>query len=85
MLAQHDGPIYWLEESDSAGCDIVCDGRSMPPALTDHTPLAPVSGCSTAIQRLAITAADAAADLLLNVHKTLFQRILHIRREQIFF
>jgi hypothetical protein len=33
-LAQHGGPPGWLEESDPAGCDFVCDGRSMPPALT---------------------------------------------------
>ncbi len=36
-LAQHGGPPGWLEESDPAGCDFVCDGRSLPPALTDHT------------------------------------------------
>jgi hypothetical protein len=36
-LAQHGGPPGWLEESDLAGCDFVCDERSMPPALTDHT------------------------------------------------
>jgi hypothetical protein len=32
-LAQHGGPPGWLEESDPAGCD----GRPMPPALTDYT------------------------------------------------
>jgi hypothetical protein len=36
-LAQHGGLPGWLEESDTAGCDFVCDGRSMMPALTDHT------------------------------------------------
>jgi hypothetical protein len=36
-LAQHGGPPGWLEGSDPAGCDFVRDGRSMPPALTDHT------------------------------------------------
>ena len=36
-MAQHGGPPGWLEESDPAGCDFVRDGRSMPPALTDHT------------------------------------------------
>jgi hypothetical protein len=36
-LVQPDGPPVWLEESDPAGCDFVRDGRSMPPALTDHT------------------------------------------------
>jgi hypothetical protein len=36
-LAQHGGTLGRLEESDPAGCDIVRDGRSMPPALTDHT------------------------------------------------
>ncbi len=30
-LAQHAGPLGWLE-SDPAGCDSVPDGRSMPPA-----------------------------------------------------
>jgi hypothetical protein len=35
-LAQHGGPPGWLE-SDPAGCDSVYDGRSMPPALKDHT------------------------------------------------
>jgi hypothetical protein len=36
-LAQRGGPPCWLKESDPAGCDFVRDGRSMPPALTDHT------------------------------------------------
>jgi hypothetical protein len=36
-LAQHGGPPGFLEESDPAGCDFVCDGRSMPPAPTDYT------------------------------------------------
>jgi hypothetical protein len=36
-LAQHGRPPGWLEESDPEGCDFVRDGRSMPPALTDHT------------------------------------------------
>jgi hypothetical protein len=36
-LVQHGGPPGWLEDSDPAGCDFVRDGRSMPPALTDHT------------------------------------------------
>ncbi len=35
-LTQHGGPHGWLKESDPAGCDFVSDGRSMPPALTDH-------------------------------------------------
>jgi hypothetical protein len=35
-LAEHGGLPGWLEESDSAGCDFVHDGRSMPPVLTDH-------------------------------------------------
>jgi hypothetical protein len=35
-LAQHGGPPGWLEASDPAGCDFVCDGRSIPPALADH-------------------------------------------------
>jgi hypothetical protein len=39
-LDQHGGlPAGWLEESDPPGCDFVRDGRSMPPALTDHTAL----------------------------------------------
>ncbi len=28
--AQHGGPPGWLEESDPAGCDFVCDGRALP-------------------------------------------------------
>ncbi len=36
-LAQHGGPPGWLEESNSAWCNFVRDGRSMPPALTDYT------------------------------------------------
>ncbi len=37
-LAQHGGPPGWLEESDTArGCDFVRDGRSMPPALMEHS------------------------------------------------
>ncbi len=33
-LALHGGPLGWLKESDPL---ILCDGRSMPPALMDHT------------------------------------------------
>jgi hypothetical protein len=36
-LAQHGGPPGWLEGSDPAGCDLLRDGRSMPPALTQGT------------------------------------------------
>jgi hypothetical protein len=36
-LAQHGRPPGRLDESDTAGCDFVCAGRSMPLALTDHT------------------------------------------------
>jgi hypothetical protein len=36
-LTQHGGPPGWLGEIDPAECDFVCDGRSMPPALADHT------------------------------------------------
>jgi hypothetical protein len=36
-LAQHGGPPGWLEESNPAGCDFLRDGRSIPPALTDHS------------------------------------------------
>jgi hypothetical protein len=36
-LVQPGGPPGWLEESDPIGSDIVRDGRSMPPALTEHT------------------------------------------------
>jgi hypothetical protein len=36
-LTLHGGPPGWLEESEPTGCDFVCDGRSLPPALTDHT------------------------------------------------
>jgi len=36
-LAHHGGTPSWLEESDPAGHDFDRDGRSMSPALTDHT------------------------------------------------
>jgi hypothetical protein len=36
-LAQHGGPPGWLEENDPGGSDFVRNGRSMSPALTDHT------------------------------------------------
>jgi hypothetical protein len=36
-LARHGSLPVWLEESYPAGCDFVRDGRSMPPAVTDHT------------------------------------------------
>ncbi len=36
-MTQHGGPPGWLEESDTAGRDFCCDGRSMPPSLTDRT------------------------------------------------
>ncbi len=36
-LAQHGAPPGWLEESDPAGCVLVRGGRSMLPAMTDHT------------------------------------------------
>jgi hypothetical protein len=43
-----DGPkCRPLEESDQAGCYSYCDGRSMSPALTDHT-TCPVGGCTAA-------------------------------------
>jgi hypothetical protein len=42
-LARPGGPPGWMEASDLAGYDFVRDGRSMPPALMDHT-LAPVWG-----------------------------------------
>ncbi len=35
-LAQHVGSPGWLEETDPAGWYFVRDGRSIPPALTDH-------------------------------------------------
>ncbi len=38
-LAQHGGPPGWLEECDPGRCDFLCDGRSMPLALTYHTRL----------------------------------------------
>jgi hypothetical protein len=31
-MAKQAGPPGWLEESDTAECDFVRDGRSMPPA-----------------------------------------------------
>ncbi len=45
-VAQYGGPPGWLEESDPAGCDFVCDERSMPSPLTSHT-ICPVWGWST--------------------------------------
>jgi hypothetical protein len=36
-LTQQGGPPGWLEENDPARWDFERDGRSMPPALTDHT------------------------------------------------
>ncbi len=36
-LAQHGSRPGWLEESDPVGCDFVRDGRSLPPALAQHT------------------------------------------------
>jgi len=41
-LVQHGGPPDMLEERDPAGFDFLRDGRSIPPALTDYTPFAPV-------------------------------------------
>jgi hypothetical protein len=43
-LAQHGGLPVWLEESDSAGCDFVRDGRSMPSALLAHHTTCPGLG-----------------------------------------
>jgi hypothetical protein len=64
-LALYGGPPGGLEESDPAGCDFVRDGRSMPPALTDHTMNLPWSG----------------ADLLLNEMYTKHLReLLHARK-----
>jgi hypothetical protein len=54
-LVQNDGPPDCLEESDTAGCDFVRDGRSMPLALTDHT-ACPGLGLLSC-ERLAIPAA----------------------------
>ena len=34
-MTQHGGLPVRLGESDPAGCDLCCDGRSMPPSLTD--------------------------------------------------
>ncbi len=66
-LVQHDGPPGFLEETDPAGCDFVRDGRSMPPALMDHT-TCPGLGL-VSCERLA--AAAAGLLLLVNVHKQL--------------
>ena len=45
-LAQHGGSLSWLEESNPAGCDFLRDGRSIPPALTDHPPFALFYKCT---------------------------------------
>jgi hypothetical protein len=39
-LVHHGGPPGWLEESDPAGCDFVCDGRSMAACLFSTVPVA---------------------------------------------
>ncbi len=36
-LVQYHTPTGLQEESDPVGCDIVCTGQNIPPALTDHT------------------------------------------------
>jgi hypothetical protein len=51
---QEFGLADWLEENGPEGCDFIRDGRSMRPALTDHTTCPAQSG----------------VDLQLNVHKT---------------
>jgi hypothetical protein len=33
VLFQHGSPPGWLEESNSAECDFVCDGRSTHPQI----------------------------------------------------
>jgi hypothetical protein len=36
-MTQNGCPPGWLEESDPAGYDLCCDGRSMPLSMTDRT------------------------------------------------
>jgi hypothetical protein len=66
-LAQNAGPPGWLEKSDPAGRDFISDGRSISPALTDHTACLGLGLLN--YERLAIPAAAAGAGRLLNVHK----------------
>jgi hypothetical protein len=58
-LAQHSGPPGWLEESGPAGCNFVCEWRTIL--------FAPV--CEAAQLRASGKPAAAAAGQLLNVHK----------------
>ncbi len=56
----------WLEESDQAGCDLSCDGRSMPLPATDliACPSLELLSC-----KLLVNPAAVADVLVLNVHK----------------
>jgi hypothetical protein len=47
-LAQHSGPHCWLRVTQEGVILYLRHGRSMPPALTDHTACPPVWGCSAA-------------------------------------
>jgi hypothetical protein len=46
QMTQHGGTSDWLEESDPSGSYLCCEGRSMPPSLTDSTYRLPWSGAA---------------------------------------
>ncbi len=66
-MTQHEGPPGWLDESDPAGRDLSCDGRSMPPSQTDHTAC---PGLELLSCELLANPAAVADVLALNVHET---------------
>ncbi len=65
-MTQHGGPSGWLEESEPAGGDLCCNGRSMPPSLTDRTVC---SGHEQLSCELLANPAAVANVLVQNVHK----------------
>ncbi len=73
-LVQHGGPPGWLEESDPARCD----GRFMPPALTDHTSCPGLGLLSC--ERLAIPAAVSDVLVLNVLYTNLRHEIYHAKK-----
>ena len=66
-MTQHEGPPGRLEESDPAGLDLFCEGRSMQTSLTYRT----VCPCLELLNCNLLANPAAVADVLvLNVHKT---------------
>ncbi len=66
-MTQHGGPPGWLEESNPSRWALCCDGRSMPPSLTDPTACPGLELLSCKLLEHPAAAADVPA---LNVHKT---------------